>query len=366
MNDFNKIKQGLLPQLVQAEKLRKKYRLYKVISYLGLAMIILMPILISLMPGLINIGKWSSKIHQNGSGLSFQAIIIVCWILLCALFIIFNRQKANYQKIGREIIKHIFRTIAPNFSYDEMRQITSEEITESQLMPTYSQLPQYKNKYQNAYNSGIGTVSGKIGDTNMTLGDVKIINQSFLGSFYMYIPLIPHLYVAYNYIRPLFSKNHSVDNAAYSFSGILAIVDFNKKFSGTTMVLPDQLEKRIGYLAKTIQSLNFSRDEPVNLENPDFENEFVVYSTDQVEARYILSVSFMERILALKHKMDKPLMLSFKNDKLHIAVQRPYGFFSLPDNKNLITSNTLEELYVDISAAIGMVEDLNLNVRIWV
>ena len=38
----------------------------------------------------------------------------------------------------------------------------------------------------------------------------------------------------------------------------------------------------------------------MKLENPDFEKTFDVYSTDQIEARYLLSPSMMERLLALE------------------------------------------------------------------
>jgi Protein of unknown function (DUF3137) len=37
----------------------------------------------------------------------------------------------------------------------------------------------------------------------------------------------------------------------------------------------------------------------VTLEDPQFEDKFEVYSTDQIEARYLLTTSFMERLLAL-------------------------------------------------------------------
>ncbi|RIV31489.1 DUF3137 domain-containing protein [Flagellimonas lutimaris] len=121
----------------------------------------------------------------------------------------------------------------------------------------------------------------------------------------------------------------------------------------------------MGYLAKTIQSINISSNQLVNLEDTEFENEFVVYSSDQIEARYVMSTSLMQRITRLKKKIGKAIMLSFKNNKLYFAVYHPYGFLRLNESKNLITSNALELLYEDIVKAIGIVEDLNLNTKIW-
>ena len=67
--------------------------------------------------------------------------------------------------------------------------------------------------------------------------------------------------------------------------------DFNKHFNVKTYVLTDTAEKMFGFLGKKLQSMNSSRDDLVYLENPDFEKQFVVYSSDQIEARYILSPS---------------------------------------------------------------------------
>ncbi|MBK9503985.1 MAG: DUF3137 domain-containing protein [Bacteroidetes bacterium] len=44
------------------------------------------------------------------------------------------------------------------------------------------------------------------------------------------------------------------------------------------------------------------RPDVVRLEDVEFEKQFVVYSSDEVEARYILSTSFMEQIMAFKRK----------------------------------------------------------------
>jgi len=75
------------------------------------------------------------------------------------------------------------------------------------------------------------------------------------------------------------------------FEGILLTADFHKHFGGETYVLPDHAWGNWGTTA-------------VQLEDIEFEDEFSVYSTDQVEARYILSPAMMRRILELKNKFD--------------------------------------------------------------
>ncbi|MBA4746830.1 MAG: DUF3137 domain-containing protein [Muricauda sp.] len=209
-----------------------------------------------------------------------------------------------------------------------------------------------------------GVLSGKVGSTSISMGNVKIIGTQ-MNPYLMYIPLFLQFYMVYTNLRPWFKKENSIEEMGSSFTGMFAIMDFNKKFNGTTVVLPDQFEKRVGYLAKTLQSMNLNRDQLVNMEDTEFENEFVVYSTDQTEARYILSPSLMQRIIAFKKKVGSSVLMSFKNDKLYMAVQLPHGFLSLRQNQNLVTSNVLELFYEDITMAIGIVEDLNLNTKIW-
>ena len=55
-----------------------------------------------------------------------------------------------------------------------------------------------------------------------------------------------------------------------------------------------------GFLGTKLQKMNKGRGDLVKLENPEFESEFAVYSGDQIESRYILSSSLMERILSFK------------------------------------------------------------------
>jgi hypothetical protein len=58
----------------------------------------------------------------------------------------------------------------------------------------------------------------------------------------------------------------------------------------------------------------------VKLESVEFENKFVVYSNDQVEARYILTPSFMERLVKLQDLMGDNTSYSFVNTNVYVAV----------------------------------------------
>ena len=62
------------------------------------------------------------------------------------------------------------------------------------------------------------------------------------------------------------------------------------------------MAEHISAIRWTPESSRFGRLEEIELEDPEFMEHFRVYSTDQVEARYILSPSMMERLLAFRRE----------------------------------------------------------------
>lgn len=59
-----------------------------------------------------------------------------------------------------------------------------------------------------------------------------------------------------------------------------------------------------------------------------FEKQFEVYSNNQVEARYLLTTSFMERLLRLSDLLgSNHIQCSFYDDKLLLMVPSSYNRF---------------------------------------
>lgn len=149
------------------------------------------------------------------------------------------------------------------------------------------------------------------------------------------------------------------------FKGLFFIADFNKHFNGNTFVLPDKATKFFKGLGAMMQSLNVARPQLVKLEDPEFEREFVVYSTDQIEARYILSTSLMQRISEFRQKTGRPISISFTNSKMYIAIPTRKNMLEPKLFTTLLDFKIIKEYYEDLQLAIGIVESLNLNRRIW-
>lgn len=168
------------------------------------------------------------------------------------------------------------------------------------------------------------------------------------------------------------SKGHTQTTWHTIFKGIFFGADFNKDFSGITLVLPDTFQGFLGGFGQTLQNwggrLGGRPGELVTLEDVEFEKLFVVYSTDQIEARYLLSTSLMQRLVAFRQRMRQPVALSFISSYLYIAIPSGKNHFEPPSlwrGSALMTFEDLQEYLADLNLARDIVEDLNLNLRIW-
>jgi len=106
------------------------------------------------------------------------------------------------------------------------------------------------------------------------------------------------------------------------FQGLFIVADFNKHFHGHTVVLPDSAESTFGsFIGSWMQSNNYSRNNLVKMDDPVFEKEFVVYGSDQIEARYILTHAMMHRLIELRKRAGHKIYVAFSGT--HIYMRRP-------------------------------------------
>jgi hypothetical protein len=161
-------------------------------------------------------------------------------------------------------------------------------------------------------------------------------------------------------------KGHTQTEWHTIFKGLLFVADFNKDFHHTTVALPDVAERLLGRFGQSLQGITFLSDlKLVKLEDPDFEREFVVYSQDQVEARYILSPALMKRLYDFKLRTRKELSFSFVGSRVCVAIPYTEDLFEPKLFRTLMDFSVVEKYYSDLEFAVGIVDDLNLNTRIW-
>lgn len=150
------------------------------------------------------------------------------------------------------------------------------------------------------------------------------------------------------------------------FRGIFFSADFNKWFTGYTCVLPDRTKKIFGYtIGSFFQSMSRSRGQLIKLEDPEFNGHFVVYGSDQVTARYILTPGLMKRLVDLRQKIGCRISLSFSGTRVYIAIPTRYDIFEPRFFRKINDPKVVFTYFYYLHLITGIVEDLNLNTRIW-
>ncbi|KFB08997.1 DUF3137 domain-containing protein [Nitratireductor basaltis] len=92
---------------------------------------------------------------------------------------------------------------------------------------------------------------------------------------------------------------------------------FNKPFKGITTIVADT-----DWIGNTLEQYRQSGDR-VRLEDPRFEERFEVFASDQIEARYLLTPRFMERIVELTERLNNRsgVSLAFIDNRLLICIR---------------------------------------------
>ena len=234
----------------------------------------------------------------------------------------------NYvNEFKNKIIRKIISFIDPELNYSPRSCIPKQTFMASKIFKTKP------NRYK-----GDDLVHGKVGQTKIRFSELHAEYESGSG------------------------KNRSRRTV---FKGLFFIADFNKHFRSDTIVLPDTAENLFGGFGKLLQSWNVFRGNLIKLEDPEFEKLFVVYGNDQIEARYILSTSLMARISDFKKKTGRKIYLSFVSSNVYVAVGYTKSLFEPRIFRTLLDFEPIAEYFEDLSLAVGIVDDLNLNTRIW-
>ena len=149
------------------------------------------------------------------------------------------------------------------------------------------------------------------------------------------------------------SKGRRQEHWIDIFRGFFFIADFNKNFQGQTVVFRNSWFK-----------LNLGKQR-VKLENPNFEKQFDVFSTDQVEARYILTPNLMERLLELDSRFPGKITVSFRDSSVIIAIPDQTNHFETNIWECQLNTDKLKREFGTLVNLFQIIHDLNLNLRIW-
>jgi hypothetical protein len=167
---------------------------------------------------------------------------------------------------------------------------------------------------------------------------------------------------SFSYLR---LNTDSNNQSSTVFEGMIVVADFHKEIKGKTIVWPDKASRDFGtWLGRKIKEFGRRGLDAVFLEDPVFERTFAVYSSDQIEARYILTPAMMNRLVELSRKYGNKLSFSFFRGKVCIAIKNLKPF-----DTSLNAPVSPEDLFYQFNRPIDQVTEiidaLHLNTRIW-
>ena len=116
----------------------------------------------------------------------------------------------------------------------------------------------------------------------------------------------------------------------------------------------------IGIIAAIIGAKKFKK---VKLEDVVFDKDYKVQSEDQIEARYLLTPSFMERFKNLKKAYNsKDIRCAFFDGQILFAISTKKDLFEIGSLYYPLTdSKSVNAFYDEISAIFDIIEEFKLN-----
>lgn len=140
------------------------------------------------------------------------------------------------------------------------------------------------------------------------------------------------------------------------FDGVVIKLDMNKTFSSHTLIKADTF-------------LHLSPSEflrRTTLEDVAFEKNFDVFTNDEVDARYLITPSFMERLNNMKVAFSaSSISCAFYGKHLLIALATPWDLFSLASLVTPITdAKQYHRMYEEIVSIIKLIDHFKLDQKI--
>ena len=135
------------------------------------------------------------------------------------------------------------------------------------------------------------------------------------------------------------------------FRGSIMVIDFHQDFLGRTVVLRDKgifnAKKKAGM-------------KRVGLVDPKFEKIFEAYGTDQVEARVLLTPTFMQRLVDLEDSVNgHRIRFAFMDGLLVIAVETENRFEAGSMFKPLADTERTQKILDEIGAVYDIVDGIS-------
>ena len=144
-------------------------------------------------------------------------------------------------------------------------------------------------------------------------------------------------------------------NSTTVFKGLCIKLDMNKNFKGHTLLMEDTI----------FHTSPRSHLRHTELEDINFEKRYDVFTDDEVEARYILTPTFMEKLAGIKMAFYcRAIRCAFYQGELLIAMKPTTDLFSIGSLVRPVTdTRQFQNLCNQFCSVLSLIDYLKLNER---
>jgi hypothetical protein len=261
----------------------------------------------------------------------FGIIICLSAVICIAMYSTKSSSFANYyrSRYKQDVFARVTSALAPGMTYHPQHFIAENDYTGCGLQS--SRIDRY---------SGQDYFEGHVGGTHLIFSEIHAEREESRKD----------------------SKGNRRTYWVTVFKGIFFMADFPKHFQGQVIIEPDVAEATFGWLGRKLQGMSSNL---VRLENPEFEKAFKVRATDQVEARYLLTPSFQDRLLELRKFWGGKIGMSLLRSNLYLAIPNREDWFECSSKVRAGDRAQIERFASQLIAVLNVVNQLDLNTRLW-
>ncbi len=275
------------------EVITNYYELIKVKRLLAIIFRIIFSIILSVISVML-INTFCTKTMLN----NYYSIILTIYFVIIFFATIFSIKKALNDimfDLSEQIIKDMIAFISNNNAnevmYEPKMRVSKDSLNKMELFNL--DVVKY---------SGKNYIKAQYNKNNMVFSDMQIY-------IFDTIETKKEIYrEGKKYIRTTRKKKKRI-----IFKGLYIGATLNKKNTNHIYLIPNNLNDTV-LQSKIMNYISF-HGVPINLENLDFSKKYKVFCDDEVQARYILSLSLMERINKLDELYKEKKYIVFKEGK---------------------------------------------------
>lgn len=233
-----------------------------------------------------------------------------------------------HQDFKNKVVRPIIRFMHDGYNYQPLNHASYEEFTESGL---------FSKKQYNI--SGNDQVFGKTGEMNFQYCDLKVTHM----------PLVT--------LRGV--------GADVVFEGSYFIAQFPRYFTTPVYVMSRNGGLFSSSNADTDYIETWNLGKKVTTADAAFNKLFVAYAKDVDDAQVLLTTALLQKIMQLQERSQAQLFISFYNNRIYIGIGHGLDYFEAGLNQSLTDRKLLTDYYMDFTALLQLVEDLQQHQGIW-